>query len=62
MLDLTSTTLRSSLAGLLAKVYISTHYVPYDVQMMSEGDLSVTNQMRNGSYTPSDFLAEAAVY
>ncbi len=57
MLNLTSTTLRSSLGGLLYQVYISTHYAPYEAQMMSEGDLSVTNQMRIGNYTPSDFLA-----
>jgi hypothetical protein len=57
LLNLTSTTLRSSLGGLLYQVYISTHYAPYEAQMMSEGDLSVTNQMRIGNYTPSDFLA-----
>jgi hypothetical protein len=57
LLDLTSTTLRSSLAGLFSKVYLSTYNVIYDVQMMSEGDLSVINQMRIGNYTPADFLA-----
>jgi hypothetical protein len=35
LLNLTSTTLRSSLAGFFSKLYVSTHYVPYDVQMMS---------------------------